>query len=109
MVVGLDLQDEKVELGQVQIEEQDAQVEDEDVDKSLEETLDELAILEESYQDWQRSSMTERFAYEKRYLYGRKAPVPSTCDAVEALLRHELLAHLPDWFNRKADVDEEVW
>ena len=30
---------------------------------------------EESYQDWRRSSMTERFAYEKRYLYGRKAPV----------------------------------
>ena len=31
--------------------------------------------------------MTERFAYEKRYLYGRKAPVPATCDAIEALLR----------------------
>ena len=46
LVVGLDLQDEKVELGQVQIEEQDVQVEDEDVDESLEETLDELAILE---------------------------------------------------------------
>ena len=45
VVVGLDLQDEKVELGQVQIEEQDVQVEDEDVDESLEETLDELAIL----------------------------------------------------------------
>ena len=46
MVVGLDLQDEKVELGQVQIEEQDVQVEDEDVDEGLEETLDELAILD---------------------------------------------------------------
>ena len=46
VVVGLDLQDEKVELGQVQIEEQDVQVEDEDVDESLEETLDELAILD---------------------------------------------------------------
>ena len=40
--------------------------------------------------------MTERCAYEKRYLYGRKAPVPATCDSVEALLRHELLAHLPE-------------
>ena len=46
MLVGLDLQDEKVELGQVQIEAQDVQVEDEDVDESLEETLDELAILD---------------------------------------------------------------
>ena len=57
---------------------------------------------ESSYQDWRRSSMTERFAYKKPYLYGRKAPVPSTCDAVEALLRHELLSHLPDWLSRKA-------
>ena len=48
--------------------------------------------------------MTERFAYEKRYLYGRKAPVPSACDAVEALLRRELLRHLPDWLSRKAGV-----
>ena len=46
VVVGLDLQDEKVELGQVQIEEQDVQVEDEGIDKSLEEALDELAILD---------------------------------------------------------------
>ena len=45
VVVGLDLQNEKVELGQVQTEEQDAQVEDEDVDESLEETLNDLAIL----------------------------------------------------------------
>ena len=49
---------------------------------------------EESYQDWRRSSVTEGFAYEKHYCYGRKAPVPATCDAVEALLRHELLSHL---------------
>ena len=42
---------------------------------------------ESSYQYWRRSSMTEEwFAYEKCYLYGRKAPVPSTCDAVEPLL-----------------------
>ena len=46
MVVGLDLQDEKVELGQVHIGEQDVQVEDEDVDTGLEEALDELAILD---------------------------------------------------------------
>ena len=46
VLVGLDLLDEKVEHGQVQIEVQDVQVEDEDVDKSLEETLDELAILD---------------------------------------------------------------
>ena len=46
VVVSLDLQDEKVELGQVQIEKQDVQVEDEDVDKSLEETLNGLAILD---------------------------------------------------------------
>ena len=47
MVIGLDLQDWKVELGQVQIEEQDVQVEDEGVDEGLEEeTLDELAILD---------------------------------------------------------------
>ena len=54
---------------------------------------------ESSYQDWRRSSMTdsERFAYEKRYLCGRKAPVPSTCDAVEALLRRELFSPLPVW------------
>ena len=55
---------------------------------------------EESYQD----SLTERFAYAKRYLYGRKAPVPATLDSVEALLRHELLAHLPEWLSRKAGV-----
>ena len=59
---------------------------------------------EESYQDWRQSSMTERFAHERRYLYGRKAPVPSTCDAVKALLRPELLSLLPDWLSRKAGV-----
>ena len=44
------------------------------------------------------------FAYEKRYLYGRKAPIPATCDSVEALLRRELLAHIPEWLSRKAGV-----
>ena len=38
------------------------------------------------------------------YHQSLKAPVPSTCDAVEALLRHELLSHLPDWLSRKAGV-----
>ena len=61
---------------------------------------------EESYQDWHRSGMADRFAYEKRVLYGRKAPVgvPATCDSVEALLRRELLAHIPEWLSRKAGV-----
>ena len=59
---------------------------------------------EKSYQAWQRSSMTERFAYERRCLYGRKAPDPSTCDAVKALLRYELPSHHPDWLSRKAGV-----
>ena len=45
MVDNLGLQDEKVVLGHVHIEEQDVEVEDEDVDESLEETLDELAHL----------------------------------------------------------------
>ena len=59
---------------------------------------------ESSYKDWRRSSMTEILAYEKRCLHGRKALVPSTHDAVEASLRHELLSHLPDWLSRKAGV-----
>ena len=45
-----------------------------------------------------------QIAYEKRYLYGRKALVPVTCDPVEAPLRHKLLAHLPEWLSRKAGV-----
>ena len=44
--VDLDLQDDKLEQSHVHIEEQDVQVEDEDVDKSLEVTLNELAILD---------------------------------------------------------------
>ena len=46
VVVDLDLQDDVVEVGQVQIDEQDVQVEDEDIDERLEDTLDELAILD---------------------------------------------------------------
>ena len=53
---------------------------------------------EDSYQQWRRLGMAERLAYEKRYLCGRKAPVPATCDSVEALLRHELLARIPECF-----------
>ena len=56
-------------------------------------TLNDIAVTywhqvytqsEDNYQQWRRSGMAERFAYEKTYLYGRKAPVPATCDAVEA-------------------------
>ena len=45
-MVDLGLQDEKVELGHVQAEGQDVQVEDEEEEESLEETLDGLATLE---------------------------------------------------------------
>ena len=44
-MVDLDLQDDVIEVGQVQIDEQDVQVEDEDIDERLEDTLDDLAIL----------------------------------------------------------------
>ena len=46
VVVDLDLQDNVVEVGQVQIDEQDVQVEDEDIDEGLEDTLGKLAILD---------------------------------------------------------------
>ena len=46
VVVELNLQDDVVEVGQVQIDEQDVQVEDEDIDEGLEDTLDKLAILD---------------------------------------------------------------
>ena len=59
---------------------------------------------EEGYQNWRRSGMADRFAYKKRYLCGRKAPVPATCDSVEALLRHELLTHIPERLSRQAGV-----
>ena len=45
-MVDLDLQDDVIEVGQVQVDEQDVQVEDEDIDERLEDTLDELAILD---------------------------------------------------------------
>ena len=35
---------------------------------------------------------------------GARQPVPPTCDSVEALLRRELLAHIPEWLARKAGV-----
>ena len=46
MLVDLDLQSDVVEVGPVQIEEQDVQVEDEEIDGRLEDTLYELAILD---------------------------------------------------------------
>ena len=38
------------------------------------------------------------------FLYGRKAPIPPNCDAIEALLRLELLTQFPDWLTRKATM-----
>ena len=46
VLVDLDLQDDVVEVGPVQIDEQDVQVEDEEIDERLEDTLYELAILD---------------------------------------------------------------
>ena len=46
VVVDLDLQDDVVVVDQVQVVEQDVQVEDEDIDERLEDTLKELAILD---------------------------------------------------------------
>ena len=46
---------------------------------------------EEIYQDWRRTSMTA----EVRHI------AKETSLLVEALLRHELLAHLPEWLSRK--------
>ena len=48
---------------------------------------------ESNYQDWRCSSMTERFAYEKRYLYGEGSSSV-----------YELLSHRPDWLSRKAGL-----
>ena len=46
MVVDLDLQDDVIVVGQVQIDERNVQVEDEDIGERLEDTLNELAILD---------------------------------------------------------------
>ena len=46
MVVDLDLHNDVVEVGQVQVDMQDVLVEDERIDERLEDTLDELAILD---------------------------------------------------------------
>ena len=48
--------------------------------------------------------MQERYAYDKQHLYGRKCLTPASCDTVEALLRAELLYHLPEWLCKKATV-----
>ena len=44
MVVDLELQDDVAAVDQVEIDEQDVQIEDEDIDERLEDTLNELAI-----------------------------------------------------------------
>ena len=46
MVVDLDLHNDVVEVGQVQVDMQDVLVEDERIGERLEGTLDELAILD---------------------------------------------------------------
>ena len=41
---------------------------------------------------------------EKQYLCGKKCPILSSCGAVEARLRIELLDRLPEWLSKKAAV-----
>ena len=48
--------------------------------------------------------MTARYKHETRFLYGRKAPIPPNCDAIEALLRLELLTQFPNWLSQKATM-----
>ena len=57
---------------------------------------------ERDYEKWRKSTMSARYKHETRFLYGRKAPIPPNCDAIEALLRLELLTQFPDWLTRKA-------
>ena len=38
------------------------------------------------------------------FYMARKAPIPPNCDAIEALLRLELLTQFPDWLTRKATM-----
>ena len=56
---------------------------------------------ERDYEKWRKSTMSARYKHETRFLYGRKAPIPPNCDAIEALLRLELLTQFPDWLTRK--------
>ena len=48
--------------------------------------------------------MSARYKHETRFLYGRKAPIPPNCDAIEALLRLELLKQFPAWLTQKATM-----
>ena len=60
---------------------------------------------ERDYERWRKSTiMSARYKHETRFLYGRKAPVPPNCDAIEALLRLELLTQFPNWLSQKATM-----
>ena len=59
---------------------------------------------ERDYEKWRKSTMTARYKHETRFLYGRKAPIPPNCDAIEALLRLELLTQFPNWLSQKATM-----
>ena len=59
---------------------------------------------ERDYEKWRKSTMSARYKHESRFLYGRKAPIPPNCDAIEALLRLELLTQFPDWLTHKATM-----
>ena len=59
---------------------------------------------ERDYEKWRKSTMSARYKHETRFLYGRKAPIPPNCDAIEALLRLELLTQFPNWLSQKATM-----
>ena len=59
---------------------------------------------ERDYEKWRKSTMSARYKHETRFLYGRKAPIPPNCDAIEALLRLELLTQFPNWLTQKATM-----
>ena len=59
---------------------------------------------ERDYEKWRKSTMTARYKHETRFLYGRKAPIPPNCDAIEALLRLELLTQFPNWLSQQATM-----
>ena len=59
---------------------------------------------ERDYEKWRKSTMSARYKHETRFLYGRKAPIPPNCDAIEALLRLELLTQFPNWLTQRATM-----
>ena len=61
-----------------------------------------IGYSEQQYEAWRVSSMGERCAYGKQYLYGRGCLTPESCDAVEALLRIELLERIKGTSSRPA-------